>query len=279
MKNNCLATTQPIGGNKKDLLHFTRNMAKFTAALKVRGVDHQSELIKLLNQVCPRKRRCDVFSDFVAVSALCLSVAADPENRRERIDEYSQIVARYTEDDVERFARGLAHVSGGLASGFCDFLGDAFTAMQLENRQQGQFFTPFDLSLLIAELKLNSVRKTCEKSGFATFHDPCVGAGSMLIACAKVMRDKGLNYQKQMHVVAIDIDIALVHMAYVQFSILHIPAIVVHGNTLTGNIHSEWRTPAHVLGLWDWRLGLNSPSADSDQAPSQVSGPPKSSGS
>ena len=265
MKNKCAVAAQPIGGNKNDLLHFSRDMAKFMAALNLRGIDHQSELVKLLNQVSPGKRRCDVFSDFVAVCAIWVSVAADPESRREREDEYRQIVARYTEDDVERFARGFAHVGGGLASGFCDFLGDAYMAMEIENRQQGQFFTPFDLSLLLAELQLDGVRKSCEKSGFATFHDPCVGAGSMLIACAKVMRDKGLNYQKQMHAMAIDTDIVAVHMAYIQFSLLHIPAVVIHGNALTGTAHSEWRTPAHVMGLWDRRLNLQSPNTRLDR--------------
>ena len=89
----------------------------------------------------------------------------------------------------------------------------------------------------------------------------------MLIACAKVMRDKGLNYQKQMHAMAIDTDIVAVHMAYIQFSLLHIPAVVIHGNALTGTAHSEWRTPAHVLGLWDRRLNLQSPNAHLDRAP------------
>jgi type I restriction-modification system DNA methylase subunit len=210
-----------------------------------------------------------VFRDFVAVCAIWMSIGADPGSRRDREDEYNQIVARYTEDDVQRFARGFAHVSGGLANDFRDFLGETFMAMDLENRQQGQFFTPFDLSLLLAELQMDSVRKSCEKNGFTTFCDPCVGAGSMLIACAKVMRDKGLNFQKQMHATAIDADIVAVHMAYVQFSLLHIPAIVIHGNALTGNAHSEWRTLAHAMGRWDLRLTLESAFAQLDRVHAQ----------
>ena len=69
MKNKSAVAAQPIVGNKKDLPHFSRDMAKFMTALKVRGIDHPSELVKLLNQVSPGRRRCDVFSDFVAVCA------------------------------------------------------------------------------------------------------------------------------------------------------------------------------------------------------------------
>lgn len=43
-------------------------------------------------------------------------------------------------------------------------------------------------------------------------------------------------------------------MAYVQLSLLHIPAVVYHGNSLTVETWSTWRTPAHVLGFWDVRL-------------------------
>jgi hypothetical protein len=33
-----------------------------------------------------------------------------------------------------------------------------------------------------------------------------------------------------------------------------IPAVVVHGNTLSVEEWSHWRTPAHILGFWDSNL-------------------------
>jgi len=69
------------------------------------------------------------------------------------------------------------------------------------------------------------------------------------------MRDEGINYQQQLHVTAIDIDATAVHMAYIQFTLLHIPAIVVHGNALAPDKQwSCWVTLAHVMGAWDRRL-------------------------
>lgn len=49
-------------------------------------------------------------------------------------------------------------------------------------------------------------------------------------------------------------------MAYVQFSLLHLPAVVVVGNALTLEEREHWFTPAHVLGGWTGRLQRDRPS-------------------
>ena len=76
----------------------------------------------------------------------------------------------------------------------------------------------------------------------------------MVIAAAHALQDQGINYQQCMHVVACDIDIVAVHMSYIQLSLLHIPAVVYHSNSLSLEVWSEWKTPAHVLGFWDDKL-------------------------
>lgn len=43
-------------------------------------------------------------------------------------------------------------------------------------------------------------------------------------------------------------------MSYLQLSLLHIPAVVIHGNSLSLQVWSRWHTPAHVLGGWRRRL-------------------------
>lgn len=79
----------------------------------------------------------------------------------------------------------------------------------------------------------------------------------MLIAFAEAMRDMKLNYQTQLHVTARDLDIKAVHMSYVQLSLLGIPGVVIHGNTLLNECLSVWRTPMHVMGMWDIKLRRN----------------------
>lgn len=76
----------------------------------------------------------------------------------------------------------------------------------------------------------------------------------MVIALAQEMREMGINYQQHLHVTTIDVDAKCVHMAYIQFALLHIPAVIVHGNTLSLEEWSHWYTPAHIVGGWKWKL-------------------------
>ncbi len=76
----------------------------------------------------------------------------------------------------------------------------------------------------------------------------------MVIAMAEAMNKAGINYQQHMHVVAQDVDSRAVHMAFLQLSLLHIPAVVVLGNTLALEVREQWFTPAHIMGLWGVKL-------------------------
>lgn len=95
----------------------------------------------------------------------------------------------------------------------------------------------------------------------------------MVIALAQTMRDNGHNYQRHLHVTAIDIDPRAIHMAYIQLSLLHIPAQLMVGNSLSGEIQDHWFTPAHILGGWTARLALRrhrEPLADTAQRATTV---------
>ena len=96
----------------------------------------------------------------------------------------------------------------------------------------------------------------------------------MVIALAHAMKDLGINYQQHLHVTAVDVDAKCVHMAYLQLALLHIPAVIVHGNSLSLEEHAHWYTPAHILD--GWRLKLARP--DTQDAPHTIAlTPPTSS--
>lgn len=54
-----------------------------------------------------------------------------------------------------------------------------------------------------------------------------------------------------------DVDIRAVHMAYTQLALLHVPAVVIHGDTLSLEEYAHWHTPAHILGGWRFRLAVD----------------------
>jgi len=55
-------------------------------------------------------------------------------------------------------------------------------------------------------------------------------------------------------VTAVDVDRRVVHMAYIQFALMHIPALVIKGDILRMEFREEWATCAHVLGGWAGKL-------------------------
>ncbi len=93
----------------------------------------------------------------------------------------------------------------------------------------------------------DGIRAKIAGRGFVTAQEPACGSGAMVIALAHEMKDAGINYQQHLHVTAIDVDPKCVHMAYLQFALLHIPAIIIHGNTLSLEEFGRWHTPAHIM--------------------------------
>lgn len=70
----------------------------------------------------------------------------------------------------------------------------------------------------------------------------CGGGSTVLAACQRI-REFGYNPQTQVLVKAEDLDISCVHMTFAQLGLWGIPAIVKHGNTLTGEIFQTYVTP------------------------------------
>jgi hypothetical protein len=139
----------------------------------------------------------------------------------------------------------------------CDLLGQVFHELELSSAERGQFFTPYHLCEAIARLEVRDgeeLREKIRQRGFVTVSEPACGAGAMIIAMASVMQKQGINFQQHMHVTAIDVDSRAVHMAYLQFSLLGIPALIIEGNALTLEERDHWYTPFHVMGMWDTKL-------------------------
>ena len=204
-----------------------------------------------------RVRLFQVFRDFCEISALTIRNRVDPDDYDAREARYAEIVGRYSATEQERFAEAFAMLVEDLTDKPTDVLGHLFMDLDLGNERIGQFFTPFNVSLLTAQLSGGHLLAELARKEFVTVHEPAVGSGGMIIAMSEVMRGAGVNFQRRMHVTAWDLDITAVHMAYVQLSLLFVPALIVHGNTLTLEKRDTWPTPAHVLGSWQRRLGAS----------------------
>ncbi|HDR9086012.1 type I restriction endonuclease subunit M [Burkholderia vietnamiensis] len=232
---------------------------------------HQAELVKLMKQFGYSHQTNTVFADFVEMAALAISNSVDKAQFNLREKRYLEIVGKYKRDEVQLFARMFAElalsfehrlgVDEGLPAGslpcprnLTDVLGETYMMLDIGNDRAGQFFTPYHVSRLMAGIAIGGRSDAIEQDGFMRMQEPACGAGGMVIATADALLSIGQNYQETMHATCIDIDPRCVYMTYLQLSMMHIPAVIVHGNALTLEVWGMWYTPAHILGGWRTKL-------------------------
>jgi hypothetical protein len=219
-------------------------------------IQYRKDLIKLVRENSRRHHVHRVWSDFVELAALSISNSMDFRERAAREERYQQIVKAYEPDEIKAFPKMLATLVLALEAAPGDVLGEVFGELELGNSNRGQVFTPYSLCKLMARLNFgkDALKQIIAERGFVSVHEPAAGAGALIIALAEHFQEFGINYQQHLHVCAWDVDPRAAQMAYVQFSLLHIPAIVTNGNTISMEVFETWRTPAHLMGWWENKL-------------------------
>ena len=141
-----------------------------------------------------------------------------------------QIIKTYQPDQQKSLAEIFAKIYALLSSVvydngvFNDYLGEIFMRCNLGSKAAGQFFTPYNVSSLMARCLLDSdrLKKKAEKGKIISINDPACGGGGMLIAALEVLRSFGINYARDCFIEANDIDIRCVHMTYLPVSYTHL---------------------------------------------------------
>ena len=227
--------------------------------------DYCAGIIKGLKTLNSRHSLWSVFEDWLKVCAISISNAVDWNHREEREQQYLETINKYTPDEqkilVETFSELVValereHTKGGPM----DLLGKVFHALELHNKYHGQFFTPFHICEFMGHIALgdggeagNAVSGALSEKGYVSVCEPCVGSGGMVLGFAKAMYLEKLNYCEQMVAYCCDIDIKCVYMAYLQLSLYGIPAVIIHGNSLTLEEWSQWYTPMYMVNGWPLR--------------------------
>lgn len=210
-----------------------------------------SPIAKGIEKLCHRHQGWRVFADFVEMGAICYATL-DLQRRDAREARYLQIVKGYEADELVQLARLLGELVLLMEAEPADHLGRAFQELDLGNHWHGQFFTPQPLADMMARMVMGDAK--LPECGFLRLCEPAVGAGAMVIGACKAARAAGINYQREIHVTAIDLDPTAAHMAFIQLSLLHVPAVVLIGNTISQEMRETWYTPAHIMGFWSAKL-------------------------
>lgn len=187
--------------------------------------------------------------DMVTCWTIVLRNALEPQDEewRQREHEYLALVEKYGATTIRVWSEVMGKLLLHAKTERRDYLGEITMGLGMGAKDRGQFFTPYSMSLLAAQMAFDkpSVLKAIETKGYVSINEPSCGSGGMIVAYAQTMLSAGLNIE-DMRVVAQDIDRHCVNMTYVQMWIYDIPAVVIRGDTLKAEEHEVLITPAYM---------------------------------
>ncbi len=211
--------------------------------------DYRKQFIKAFDELARHRERHDVLADFLemAVSAIRKRTVPPGPAADALEEQYMAVVRRNRPDDVRAMPKLLGITTLAIQEGGCDFLGQVVVELELPNAQMGQFFTPYDVSRMIAEMSLGDAGALIREKGFVTLMEPASGAGGMIIAAADVMAKQGFDIDRQLYVDATDVSPMCFKMTYLQTALRGIPATIRRGNSLSLEVFDQAVTPAFPL--------------------------------
>lgn len=238
---------------------------------KVKHVGHlqdsEREFLKLFDKLTYSRSAWQVWEDLMTVMACSISNAVDrtPDKFKRREEQYERAIKRL--GGVEIPAQILGIITMALeVDPDQDFLGKLYMNLNLGSHWHGQFFTPYNVCRMMAEMNFgDGIQAEIKRKGYISVCDPCVGAGAMLIAAANALRRAKINYQTNAVFVGQDIDRVVAMMAYIQLSLIGCPGYIIIGNSLTNPLTGHvlfpkdteglevWITPLFMHDIWEMR--------------------------
>lgn len=194
-------------------------------------MNRKKDIIKIINGIAGKYSAYEVFSDWIRCASLSISNSCQLFHDKvwhDREQMYLDTMRKYTKNEGEMFVEMLGLLTETLEEP-SDVLGQVYMESGMGSKAAGQFFTPYHLSELCAQLSLPEP----DEDGIYRVNEPSCGGGGMIIAAASALRKNGIDYQRKMRVVAQDLDWKGVYMCYLQLSLLGIDAVCVQGNTLS----------------------------------------------
>ena len=236
--------------------------------LRRRRGESQKNIVKLMDRICGRYSRWEIWQDFIVMAAISIANVFGGPHIKSREQMYLDRAGKYTKDELAVFPDLLTEVVAEMdMEPDQDFLGELFMSLGLGNEWKGQFFTPYDVSRVMSAMTFGKdFEEKIQRAGWVSVSDPACGAGALLIAFANECRRKDINYQTSVLFVAQDIDYLAGMMCYIQLSLLGCPGYVVIDDTIAhpstsydrrGLIPKDgsnvWYTPMYYRDIWNWR--------------------------
>ena len=226
----------------------------------------QNEFTKLIQSLSGKYPLWQVWSDFITITAIAISNVLDKANAEQREKDYHKVIGKYDQAEQKIFPKLFAIVIEAFtADSEQDFLGAVYMALNLGNHWIGQFFTPYSVCKLMAQVTIRNVEEEIEQKGYITLNDCACGAGATLIAGVNEIKNQleksrsRFYYQNHLLVTAQDIDYVTGLMCYIQLSLLGVAGFVKIGDSLTEPMTADddktnyWYTPMYFSDVWHYR--------------------------
>lgn len=179
-------------------------------------------IIKTIQKMSGKYSVYEIFSRWVKLMALAFANQVQFIQQREK--EYIETIESFDEQEQKQLFEMTAWLIETADNEMFDMLGYIYMHLELGSKNAGQFFTPYHLCQLMAEMQQYKDKEF--------INEPSCGAGGNIIAVAETMKKRGINYQKALMVECQDIDIKAVYMTYVQLFLYGIPGVVYQTDTL-----------------------------------------------
>ena len=206
-----------------------------------------TDFLRALDSFDRSKTRTEIFRIFCEMAYCALAKRASPfPDQRDRLEaDYMSCVGMFpNKDDVRRMPDMMGLAIQTIAAGGVDFFGQVAAEIGALDARLGQFFTPYEVSRMMAEMSLGDVSARIETQGFITISEPAAGAGGMVLAVADVIEKQGFDPSRHIWVEAVELSRATFHMAYVQIAARGVAGRVINGNSLSLETYDQAFTPA-----------------------------------
>lgn len=215
----------------------------------------EKEFLDIFRSLCHSRSTWQVWADMIGAIACSLSNALDRTAGRyeQREKEYEECIKRL--GSVETVSQLFAVLTIAFDNNpDQDFLGKMYMSLELSNHWKGQYFTPYNVCRMMADMIIDQKKAQDEvkRSGYLSINDPACGAGATLIAVANSIRRSGINYQEHVLFGANDIDRVTAQMCYIQLSLLGCPGYVAVANTLSNPLTGDVLEPLEKEGQEFW---------------------------
>lgn len=222
----------------------------------IAGLPTVDSILKKMQRASVKTSLYELLSATIECGAIAISNQFDRVQAPQREEQYRQTMKRFDPDTRMLIQDVFGDIAALLMNminphvGFRDYLGELFMRSETSSNKAGQFFTPYSVSKMCAQVAINEnkVNEAIAQDKILTLNEPTCGAGGMILAAADVLYNQyHFNIARNLFVICSDVDARCVYMTYLQLSLAGIPAVVYQQNTLTLETWQCWETPTYIM--------------------------------